>query len=327
MAGDFNGVNGTSGSNCNFLGPPPTPTTPAGQPTTASLTTRINANSSTTSITTTIAPTTTTTTAATTTALIMETGTWSYAHCPFKDYCAISGSVCIGNSTCNNTASSYECICNDGYAASSVPNPGTALNPCLPVCVDGCGSNGYCGSPDLCSCYLGWAGANCSIDCGCNFHAACVNESTFGICNNCQNNTIGSTCNQCAPGYWGNPLQGGSCAQCSCNLHADPTKGYCNGTTGSCFCDAVTTGVNCSSCVPNYWGNPVNGGMCIAGCNFESRGYSSNPAWNYRSQLSGNQGYFGITQNPKMPWFDNSTCIWMIESPFNHSTITVEFIS
>ena len=44
--------------------------------------------------------------------------------------------------------------------------------------------------------------------CQCNGHSTCVNES---ICEECQNNTQGANCQECADGYYGDAIGGGIC--------------------------------------------------------------------------------------------------------------------
>lgn len=51
---------------------------------------------------------------------------------------------------------------------------------CWPKCDHGtCNMTTY-----QCKCDLGWKGDNCSIDCGCNGHSTCVNQT--GVCDKCQ---------------------------------------------------------------------------------------------------------------------------------------------
>ena len=46
------------------------------------------------------------------------------------------------------------------------------------------------------------------------------------------------------------------CVECDCNGHGDERKGFCNSTTGVCFCKDNTRGEHCEQCVDGYYGNP-----------------------------------------------------------------------
>ena len=57
-----------------------------------------------------------------------------------------------------------------------------------------------------CDCDLGYTGPDCSTDCQCNHQSMC--SRGIGICDACQENTGGSNCQYCLPGYYGNPSEG-----------------------------------------------------------------------------------------------------------------------
>lgn len=47
------------------------------------------------------------------------------------------------------------------------------------------------------------------------------------------------------------------CQPCGCNGHGDPDMGYCNTTTGMCFCLNNTMSSDCEICVEGYYGDPM----------------------------------------------------------------------
>lgn len=70
----------------------------------------------------------------------------------------------------------------------------------------------------------------------------------------------GETCNQCAPGHYGNPEEyGGQCIACDCNRNIntlDPNA--CDAQTGECTgCLYDTAGFNCELCKDYYYGNAL----------------------------------------------------------------------
>lgn len=95
-------------------------------------------------------------------------------------------------------------------------------------------------------------------DCQCNGHSKCIKPNS---CEDCEDNTSGSRCGQCAPGYFGDPRNGGKCSACQCTAHAKS----CSPTTGHCHCLALgVKGKNCDECDTGngYSGNASEGGVC-----------------------------------------------------------------
>ncbi|XP_067935184.1 attractin-like [Watersipora subatra] len=86
-----------------------------------------------------------------------------------------------------------------------------------------------------------WYFASCPA-CQCNGHSIC---DEAGSCLSCSNNTIGASCASCATGYYGNPVNGGTCRPCDCDDAADE----CDDKTGDCHCQVKgAVGAKCQSC-------------------------------------------------------------------------------
>ena len=147
-----------------------------------------------------------------------------------------------------------QCECAAGFVGC-----GTSAHPCEPYCEHCSSEHGVCVSPGNCTCLSGYAGANCTVDCGCNGHAACPDPAAtmppaMPVCAVCLDNTTGPTCSECLPGFHGNASDGMQCAPCACNGHGDPAQNLCNATTGVCACTGHTRGDNCEQCEDDYVG-------------------------------------------------------------------------
>ncbi|CAI2358253.1 unnamed protein product [Caenorhabditis sp. 36 PRJEB53466] len=101
--------------------------------------------------------------------------------------------------------------------------------------------------------------------CQCNGHSTCISSPgsfppvQIEKCEACSNNTTGAHCERCAPGFYGDSRNGGTCAKCDCNKQAD----ICDAQTGQCYCRTKgVTGDHCDKCEAKYIGNPRNGTPC-----------------------------------------------------------------
>jgi hypothetical protein len=97
-----------------------------------------------------------------------------------------------------------------------------------------------------------WFYTSCPL-CQCNGHSFCFAKT--GICANCLDHTEGSQCSRCASGFYGNPVNGGTCKPCRCSGRASS----CKSDTGRCNCNVKgVIGHNCDLCdkANSYIGMP-----------------------------------------------------------------------
>ncbi|XP_035280923.1 laminin subunit beta-4 [Anguilla anguilla] len=77
---------------------------------------------------------------------------------------------------------------------------------------------------------------------------------------NCNPGHTGAHCDVCSPGFYGDlTLPGERCDECPCNNNIDPLdRNACNSVTGECLrCLHNTTGPQCQSCKPGYYGDAL----------------------------------------------------------------------
>ncbi|KAH9524561.1 hypothetical protein Btru_027181 [Bulinus truncatus] len=150
-----------------------------------------------------------------------------------------------------------QCQCGEGYLGRSCEN-------CAP---------GYKRIYSKPSEFLG----NC-VPCECNGHSNLCDSST-GICQDCQNNTAGTSCEVCKIGYYGNPLI--SCTKCPCNqprvinetCHLQNSSDGLSSIAVCNFCRPGYIGDLCDRCDIDYYGEPnKNNGSCLlCECNGNSQ--------------------------------------------------------
>nr|XP_060609322.1 laminin subunit alpha-2 isoform X5 [Anolis sagrei ordinatus] len=128
-------------------------------------------------------------------------------------------------------------------------------------CLPGFYGDATKGKPDdcqLCTCPLSIPSNNFSPTCH-------LDRSRGLICDECPPGYVGSRCERCAEGYFGQPLiPGGSCQPCRCNDNLDfSIPGSCDSLSGACLiCKPGTTGQYCEKCADGYFGDALDVKNC-----------------------------------------------------------------
>jgi hypothetical protein len=145
----------------------------------------------------------------------------------------------------------WGCDCGLGYWGTSCSRF-TCDSPCL--------HGGTCIDQNVCSCFPGFTGRSCEVDCGCNGHGVCNSSGTSCVCDEGWQLGASGVCEWACNCPEDQPCSGpGTCACPECNY------GTC--IRGQCQCWAGYAGESCSQPVarPNEE-SPI--GMNLAGVGY-----------------------------------------------------------
>lgn len=121
---------------------------------------------------------------------------------------------------------------------------------------------------------------------------------TTGECLKCIHNTAGPHCNECLPGFYGDPygLPHGSCEMCSCyprgSIQTSDGISVCDQVSGDCKCKPNIIGRNCNECQNGYW-NIASGEGCIS-CKCDPIGSYNSSCNAYTGQCYCKPGITGL---------------------------------
>ncbi|XP_039719672.1 laminin subunit alpha-5 [Pteropus medius] len=152
-----------------------------------------------------------------------------------SDRCLPGSGVCVG---CQHSTEGDHCErCQAGFVRSGSEDPAA---PCV-----------------SCPCPLAVPSNN--------FAMGCVSRGGRTQCL-CKPGYAGTSCERCAPGFFGNPLVlGSSCQPCDCSGNGDPNLLFkdCDPLTGACRgCLRHTAGPRCETCAPGFYGDALLPGNC-----------------------------------------------------------------
>ncbi|XP_045649429.1 laminin subunit beta-1 [Ursus americanus] len=176
-------------------------------------------------------------------------GYWGFPSCQpcqcngHAEDCDSGTGACLG---CQDYTTGHNCErCLAGYYGDPIIGSGDHCRPC--PCPDG---------PDS----------------GRQFASSCYQDPvTLQLACVCHPGYIGSRCDDCAPGFFGNPSDvGGSCQPCRCHHNIDTTDPEaCDKETGRCLrCLYHTEGEHCQLCRAGYYGDALRQDCRKCVCNY-----------------------------------------------------------
>ncbi|XP_034287609.2 laminin subunit beta-1-like isoform X1 [Pantherophis guttatus] len=132
-------------------------------------------------------------------------------------------------------------------------------------------------------------------ECNCNEHShrchfdiavyLATGNSSGGVCDECQHNTMGRHCQSCKPFFYRNPLADirakTACISCDCDPAGSSDGGVCDSHTdttlgmiaGQCRCKENVKGARCDSCKEGFYG--LNDPLGCQPCRCDPRGITT----------------------------------------------------
>lgn len=139
------------------------------------------------------------------------------------------------------------CTCRDGYA-------GELCQSC---------ARGFYGQPRIPGEFC--KPCECSGNIDVDDVGAC--DTVTGECLKCQNNTFGTACNLCKPGFYGDAINLKNCQSCVCDQTG---MEYCDSYVGTCHCYPNVLGPKCDRCEADHYGFDSGRGCSPCDCGIAS---------------------------------------------------------
>lgn len=194
-------------------------------------------------------------------------------HSTFGDHCEMCIEGYYGNATYGSPHDCMICACplpipsNNFATGCEISESGDKIHcECKPGYTgpkcEYC-SNGYYGDPQK-------PGDYCKpCECSGNINplepGSC--DTITGECLRCLNNTSGTACNLCAPGFYGDAIKLKNCQSCDCEDLGTLT---CDPSEGSCKCHDNVIGERCDQCKPDHYGYDSGLGCRSCDCGIAS---------------------------------------------------------
>lgn len=129
---------------------------------------------------------------------------------------------------------------------------------------------------------------NACKECNCHRHSTkchfdpavfvATNYTSGGVCDECQENTMGFHCEECKPFFYQDPFREitdpHACKSCDCDPLGSEQSGECESRTdpgqgteaGRCLCKPYVIGLRCDTCLEGFWNmmasNPLGCEIC-----------------------------------------------------------------